>query len=78
MRQPKLLDPTQSLKVGMLNQIENQFIRNGDEPIHWVIDQLFLIPYHKVKIKFICFSLYENRKWIAVFNVGFILTSLNG
>jgi len=41
--EPELLYPAKPLKIGMLDHIEDQGIRNGDESIHRIVDDLLLI-----------------------------------
>ena len=41
--QPQLLNVTQPLKVRVLNQIIDQFILNGDETIHRVVNDFLFV-----------------------------------
>jgi hypothetical protein len=43
--QPKLLNPAQPLKIGMLYDIEYQFMRNGNETMNGIVEYLALIHF---------------------------------
>ena len=56
-RQPQLLDPAQALKVGVLKQLEHQFIRHRNETVNGIIEDLMLgWFYHGVKVVISCES----------------------
>ena len=40
---PQLLNVTQSLEEGVLNQIMDQFMLNRDEPIHRVVNDFLFV-----------------------------------
>ncbi len=43
MGQPKLQDSAQALEIGMFNDIEDQCVGDGDQPVNRIVDDLQLV-----------------------------------
>ena len=51
-RESQLLDPPQSLKIGMLDHVEHQVIGDGDEPVNRVVDVLSFVSDWRIHVGF--------------------------
>ena len=47
--QADLLDATEPLKIGVLDDVKMQFVGDADKSIDWIVDDFFLVRFHLFK-----------------------------